>query len=253
MKTEQMNKLIKDRLEVEMAANPIISRGFVTCNNDIVENSAPCLLSGINPSFPKGDEPKTFSYIFSRAIEDENNKGNTYWGKKRKQYCTIYKEMAYLDLFPIRESRQSVFEKALPIELKKDLLEITQTAIEDMKPRLIIHANRASLYYWGLAPQTPWMGYSFELVEPDKYKNFPKSIMTEERLRLFPLYKITGFSDHKERINQVKYPQGTKSSLEGSFFMEYVMEYRKKEDRAMMYTSSEWAEIWKWVKENSIK
>ena len=64
MKTEKMNKLIKDRLEVEMAANPIISRGFVTCNNDIVENSAPCLLSGINPSFPKGDEPKTFLIYF---------------------------------------------------------------------------------------------------------------------------------------------------------------------------------------------
>jgi hypothetical protein len=33
--------------------------------------------------------------------------------------------------------------------------------------------------------------------------------------------------------------------------MEYVMEYRKKEDRDKMYNYTEWVEIWKWVKDPS--
>lgn len=247
-----MNERILNRIEREPEKNQILRRGFVTCNNDQVNIDSPCLLSGINPSFKEGTEHdgviKTF--VFAAAIEDPENKGNTYWGKKREQYCRIYKEMAYLDLFPIRETRQPVFEKAFRenIEIRKDLLEISQKAIEDMHPRLIIHANRASLYYWGFVPEAPWMGYEFKRVTPDVYSEFPRC-MTPERLQQFPFYEITGFSKNPQRINQENYPH--KTALKGSFFMEYVMEYRKEEDRQKMYSAEEWEEIWSWVKKQS--
>ena len=241
-----MNQMILDRIEKESEQNQILKRGFFTCNNDYLHIDSPCMLSGINPSFEKGTEHEGVkTFVFAEAIE--NNKGNTYWGKKRKQYAHIYKEMAYLDLFPIRESSQQVFEKVFRenIKLRKDLLEISQKAIEEMHPRMIIHANRASLYYWGFVPDAPWMGYEFKRVNPNAYPDFPKC-MTQERLNLFPFYEITGFSENSQRINQENFPHGT--ALQGSFFMEYVMEYRKKEDRQKMYSAEDWEEIWNWVK-----
>ncbi len=249
MDNKTMNQMILYRIEKESEQNQILRRGFVTCDNDQVQIDSPCLLSGINPSFMKGTEHEGVikTFVFAAAIEDPENKGNTYWGKKRKQYGRIYKEMAYLDLFPIRESRQPVFEKVFRenIKLRKDLLEITQKAIEEMHPRLIIHANRASLYYWGFVQEAPWMGYVFKRVNPDVYSEFPKC-MTPERLEMFPFYEITGFSKNSQRINQENYPHDT--ALQGSFFMEYVMEYRKEEDRQKMYSAKDWEEIWDWVK-----
>ena len=254
MDNKIMNRLILDRTEKELEKNQLLRRGFVTCNNDQVQFESPCLLSGINPSFKKGTEHESVikTFVFAEAIEDPNNKGNSYWGKKRKQYGRIYKEMAYLDLFPIRESRQPVFEKVFreSIKLRRDLLEISQQAIEELHPRLIIHANRASLYYWGLVPDDPWMGYEFKRVNPDFYLKFPKC-MTPERLDLFPFYEITGFNKDSKRINQKSFPHNT--ALQGCFFMEYVMEYRKKEDRQKMYSAEEWEEIWSWVKSQPSK
>lgn len=249
-----MNRRIRERVAKEPVDDRILKRGFVTCDNDEVECAPCCLLSGINPSVKPGTENDRIedSFQFAGAIEDKKNKGNTYWGKKRKQYHTIYKEMAYLDLFPLRESRQPSFEKAFQERtvLRRDLLEITQEAIEDLHPRLIIHANRASLYYWGFAPEDPWMGYEFERVNPKAYSIFPEC-MTLYRLELFPFYRIKGFRNHSQRINQKKYP--TRTALEGTFFMEYVMEYRKKEDRLKMYSAPEWEAIWNWVKDQNKK
>jgi len=71
--------------------------------------------------------------------------------------------------------------------------------------------------------------------------------MTEERLKKFPLYKIIGYIDNSERINYKR----KSTSLEGCFLMEYVMEYRKKEDRDKMYDKDDWVEIWEWVKKQS--
>lgn len=249
MDNKTMNQMILYRIEKESEQNQILKRGFFTCNNDYLHIDSPCMLSGINPSFKKGTEHEGIkTFVFAEAIE--NNKGNTYWGKKRKQYAHIYKEMAYLDLFPIRESSQQVFEKVFRenIKLRKDLLEISQKAIEEMHPRMIIHANRASLYYWGFVPDAPWMGYEFKRVNPGAYPDFPKC-MTQERLNLFPFYEITGFSENSQRINQENFPHDT--ALQGSFFMEYVMEYRKKEDRQKMYSAEDWEEIWIWVKKHT--
>ena len=282
---EKINQIITDFLfplkkhensKEELAALTLLLRGFVTCNNDSIEKR-PFLLTGINPSFGSQDgEWKFFPggydepFIFRNAT---NSKRQDYWGKKRKQFSDdLCKTMAYLDLFPIRESEQRLFEQVFKnpklTKLRADILSITQDAIEEMKPRLIVHANRQSMYYWGIKPaqeadvdandyEHPWMGYKVKRVVKDiskfnskehlvEIKKLP-DCMTEERLKKFPLYKIIGYIDNSERINYKR----KSTSLEGCFLMEYVMEYRKKEDRDKMYKYTEWVKIWEEVKKLS--
>lgn len=292
---EKINQIITDFLfplsehensKDELAALSLLLRGFVTCDNDSIEKR-PFLLTGINPSFGSHrgewkffpgeyDEP----FTFRGAISD--SKPQDYWGKKRKQFGydqkrkqfsdDLCKTMAYLDLFPIRESDQRLFEQVFKnpklTKLRADILSITQDAIEAMAPRLIVHANRQSMYYWGVKPaqeadvdandyEHPWMGYKVKRVVKDLSKFSSKEhlveikklpdCMTEERLKKFPLYKIIGYIDNSERINYKR----KSTSLEGCFLMEYVMEYRKKEDRDKMYNYTEWVEIWEEVKKQS--
>ena len=281
---EKINQIITDFLfplkkhensKEELAAISILLRGFVTCNNDSIEKR-PFLLTGINPSFGSHDGEWFFpggykQFTFRGAISD--SKPQDYWGKKRKQFSDdLCKTMAYLDLFPIRESEQRLFEQVFKnpklTKLRADILSITQDAIEAMAPRLIVHANRQSIYYWGVKPaqeadvdandyEHPWMGYKVKRVVKDiskfnskehlvEIKKLP-DCMTEERLKKFPLYKIIGYIDNSERINYKRKP----TSLEGCFLMEYVMEYRNKEDRDKMYEYTDWVEIWEWVKKQS--
>ena len=283
---EKINQIITDFLfplkkhensKEELAALSLLLRGFVTCNNDSIEKR-PFLLTGINPSFgPHKGKWEFFPggydvpFTFRKAISD--SKRQDYWGKKRVQFGDdLCETMAYLDLFPIRERDQILFEQVFNnpklTKLRADLLSITQDAIEAMAPRLIVHANRQSMYYWGVKPaqeadvdandyEHPWMGYKVKRVVKDisrfnskehlvEIKKLP-DCMTEERLKKFPLYKIIGYIDNSERINYKR----KSTSLEGCFLMEYVMEYRKKEDRDKMYEDTEWAEIWKWVKDPS--
>ena len=291
---EKINQIITDFLfslkkhensKEELAALSLLLRGFVTCNNDSIEKR-PFLLTGINPSFgPHKGKWEFFpggykTFTFLGAISD--SKPQDYWGKKGKQFGydqkrkqfsdDLCKTMAYLDLFPIRESEQRLFEQVFNnpklTKLRADLLSITQDAIEAMAPRLIVHANRQSMFYWGVKPaqeadvdandyEHPWMGYKVKRVVKDiskfnskehlvEIKKLP-DCMTEERLKKFPLYMIIGYIDNSERINYKR----KSTSLEGCFLMEYVMEYRKKEDRDKMYEDTEWAEIWKWVKDPS--
>lgn len=281
---EKMNQIITDFLfplsehensEEELAALSLLLRGFVTCNNDSIEKR-PFLLTGINPSFGSHDGKWFFpggykQFTFRNAIS--NPKRQDYWSKKREQFGDdLCKTMAYLDLFPIRESDQRLFEQVFKnpklTKLRADLLSITQDAIEEMKPRLIVHANRQSMYYWGVKPaqeadvdandyEHPWMGYKVKRVVKDlskfsskehlvEIKNLP-DCMTEERLKKFPLYMIIGYIDNSERINNKR----KSTSLEGCFLMEYVMEYREKEDLDKMYKYTEWVKIREWVKKQS--
>ncbi len=281
---EKINQIITDFLfplsehensEEELAAISILLRGFVTCDNDSIEKR-PFLLTGINPSFGSHNGKWFFpggydKFTFRDAISNSNSRD--YWGKKRKQFSDdLCKTMAYLDLFPIRESDQRLFEQVFKnpklTKLRADILSITQDAIEAMAPRLIVHANRQSMFYWGVKPaqeadvdandyEHPWMGYKVKRVVKDiskfnskehlvEIKKLP-DCMTEERLKKFPLYMIIGYIDNSERINYKR----ESTSLEGCFLMEYVMEYRKKEDLDKMYEDTEWAKIWKWVKDPS--
>lgn len=259
---ERINKVINDFLfplekhendVINLIATSILLRGFVTCNNDNVEKSS-FLLTGINPSFNRGAEyfPKGLyekqDYTFLKATSQA--KPREFWYKKKEQFGSLCSIMAYLDLFPIREADQRIFNQTFdPFnEFMGKILAITQDAIEEMHPQLIVHANKGSMRYWG-KNQGDWMGYIFEPVDPVTFDERVKGIITPERLQVFPIYKITGLSNHPERINKDIYAHNT--ALKGCFFMEYVMEYRKKKDRQKMYSAKEWEVIWSWVKEHT--
>ena len=53
--------------------------------------------------------------------------------------------------------------------LKSHLLKVTQQAIEELHPKVIIHANKTSGFYWGTVQINPWMGYVSESVLDSKY------------------------------------------------------------------------------------
>ena len=284
---EKINQIITDFLfslkkhensKEELAALSLLLRGFVTCNNDSIEKR-PFLLTGINPSFgPHKGKWEFFpggykTFTFLGAISD--SKPQDYWGKKGKQFGydqkrkqfsdDLCKTMAYLDLFPIRESNQILFEQVFNnpklTKLRADLLSITQDAIEEMKPLLIVHANKESLYYWGIKKNTqagddandyehPWMGYKVKRVTLETYPDLPPCMLQDDRLSLFPLYEIVGFVDSDKRINHIE-----RQETNLKFIMEYVMDDRHPNYNGKLYQQNEekkeWAEIWKWIKDQS--
>ena len=274
---EKINQIITDFLfplkkhensKEELAALSLLLRGFVTCNNDSIEKR-PFLLTGINPSFgSQGGEWKFFpggyeTFTFRGAISD--SKRQDYWGKKKVQFSDdLCKSMAYLDLFPIRESDQRLFEQVFKnpklTKLRADILSITQDAIEAMSPRLIVHANKESLYYWGIKKNTPagddandyehpWMGYKVKRVTLETYPDLPPCMLEYDRLSLFPLYEIVGFVDSDKRINHIE-----RQETNLKFIMEYVMDDRHPNYNGKLYQQNkekkDWEEIWKWVQDH---
>ena len=237
----------------------ILSRGLVGSVNC---GTIPFLLTGINPSYDEKspinwpDDMKPFCFKLATS-----ETGNKYWTNKRNQFGKLCDEMAYLDLFPIRETHQkNGFEKAFKTEndFRGSIIGITQRIIEEnIKPKLIVNANRGSLYYWGIKAKSmigidsndyinPWMGYKVERIVPNQFVDMPQCMLKDDRLILFPLYRIVGFVDSSKRINNDLYKN---THLQNSFIMEYVMEYRNKR-RCLLYNKDEWKEIWEWAKKH---
>ena len=268
---EKINQIITDFLfplnkhensKEELAALSLLLRGFVTCDNDSIEKR-PFLLTGINPSFgPHKGEWKFFPGRYDEPFTFRGAISQDYWGKKREQFGDdLCNTMAYLDLFPIRESEQRLFEQVFNnpklTKLRADLLSITQDAIEAMAPRLIVHANKESLYYWGIKKNTPagddandyehpWMGYKVKRVTLEIYPDLPPCMLEYDRLSLFPLYEIVGFVDSDKRINHIE-----RQETNLKFIMEYVMDDRHPNYKGKLYHKEEWVKIWEWVKEQS--
>lgn len=239
----------------------ILSRGFI--GSDFTKK-IPFLLTGINPSYndKKPDdvwpnEMETFNFK-----EATKKKGSGHWTKKRRQFGFLCDEMAYLDLFPIRETQQrDGFERAFfhQNDFRASILCITQRIIEiEIKPKLIVCSNRGSVYYWGIKQRSdagcdandydnPWMGYKVERVLEQE---LPDCMKKYDRFTRFPLYRIMGFVNSERRINNDYFKD---TNLKGSYILEYVMEYRNKKDINTMYSSitdegrNEWGEIWEWA------
>ena len=89
----------------------LIKRGLVVCENT---HRCALLLTGINPSFDEKDEDGPFF-----GFSDAKDKGSSrYWATKHRQFGgrdsdLVQNHMGYLDLFPLKESRQLRFEKIL--------------------------------------------------------------------------------------------------------------------------------------------
>lgn len=155
------------------------------------------LLTGINPSYdnnPKeSDVPITFNDCKGR-----------YWNplKKIVQPFIDKSMVAYIDLFPLRVTKQlHEFEKHVPLELKAEILRVTQCEIERLRPRLIIHANTTSSFYWGTDAEHPWMGYQLSFVETNAELNAKGK-----------LYHIQGLQETGKRILS-----SGKTNLTGSY------------------------------------
>ena len=239
-------------------AYSILARGFWCCENKPKEGKL--LLTGINPSYNNRtpDKPTTpFADL----------KGG-FWEKKKEQFGELWNDdtMSYLDLFPIRESDQRHFEQSFDNNehvrsIRGNILKVTQDAIEEMKPLLIVHANKDSLYYWGIKKNTPagddandyehpWMGYKVKRVTLETYPDLPSCMLQDDRLSLFPLYEIVGFVDSDKRINKIE-----RQETNLKFIMEYVIDDRNPKYKGKLYQQKdekkEWDDIWNWVKKHS--
>lgn len=185
----------------------------------------------------------------------------SYWRTKRKQFggpdtLLVQNQIAYLDLFPIRERYQNVFEKAFLSynEFRIKMVSLTADAIEQYQPRLIVHANKSSLYYWGLNPATfemdkvnPWLGYHFSPI-------VDKCPILEEYNK-----RVSAFRDEKE----LPIPTGKRyvhlfqmsgrGFKEPVYFLTYIMEYFGMKDwqKVQLLSPDEMTKLWEWCLNNS--
>lgn len=125
------------------------------------------LITGSNPSFDLAKEVPPFKLQYYSMSDACLNSKLQYWRlAKQLFYDNVRKHnIGFVDLFPIRCTDQNDFEcfdSADPKKiLKRNLLQVTQNAIESLSPKVIIHANKKSGYYWGTDKDNPWMGYDF--------------------------------------------------------------------------------------------
>lgn len=155
----------------------ILKRGFWLCINNPIYG---IMLSGVNPSF--NGEEKAIPIPFREC-------SGRYWNPWKRNLA--HYTAGYIDLFPLRVTKQKhEFEKYVPLELKAEILRVTQRELERLKPQLIIHANKSSAFYYGTNPDTPWMGYDLERVE-----------LLGRLGEKGTLYRINGLLNDERRIN----------------------------------------------------
>lgn len=191
----------------------VLKRGFWTCwgNN----KDADVLVTGINPSFTgKQHEPvpalagtleaTEWYHFYSSFSECSGNHWNPILKIVANQFRVNQpheEKAAYLDLFPLRVTSQTDIDK-IPIELRANLLRVTQKEIEYLRPRLIVHLNKGSWFYWGIDREHPWMGYELEKIENYTGKG--------------ELYRIFGMQNTDSKILPL-----TKTNLDGSLLLLY--------------------------------
>ena len=191
----------------------VLKRGFWTCwgNNKDVD----VLVTGINPSFT-GMQHEPFP-AFAGTLEATEwyhfypsfiNCSGSHWNPILKIVANQFRvnqpheeKAAYLDLFPLRVSSQTDMDK-IPVELRANLLRVTQMEIEYLRPRLIVHLNKSSWFYWGIDREHPWMGYGLEKIENYTGKG--------------ELYRICGMQNTDSKILPL-----TKTNLEGTLLLLY--------------------------------
>ena len=181
----------------------ILRRGFWFCLDNPI---CGILLSGVNPSF--NGEEKAMPIPFQKC-------SGRYWNPWKSNLASY--DAGYIDLFPLRVTKQKhEFEKYVPLELKAEILRVTQRELERLQPHLIIHANKSSAFYYGTNPDAPWMGYDLERVE------LPGRLGEKGTL-----YRINGLLNDDRRIN---YGDDGKTKLEGTHLFVCSMQIRLKSE-----------------------
>ncbi len=176
---EVINTWLQDNRVIPSSLREILDRGFWLC----VDNpQGGLLLTGVNPSNGEG-APGNCAFRDCRG---------TYWKPwtTNLQHAISQNKAGYVDLFPLRVSKQKAeFERFVPQELKAAILRVTQAEIERLEPQLIIHANKASAFYYGTVTKHPWMGYDLEQME------LPIKIASKGML-----FKVKGVQNNEDRI-----------------------------------------------------
>ena len=189
--------------------------GFCIVSNPDAKKEG-ILLVGMNPS-DSGDHRDYVDYRRCRKIaEGGSGDPSSFWGPKHEMMGKYDKYVNYIDLLPIRLTKQYDVDK-IDHNYRARLLEITQQHIEEIKPKLIILANSSALYYWGRNTDAVWMGY--QLGEPIR------------RLKgKWELYIINGLrKDEKDLINQEYFSQRNfKTKLEGSYLLCYCQVSKRR-------------------------
>ena len=199
----------------------ILERGY---NYSINENSRDILVTGINPSYRRGEINGNCCYDFNLILQ--NSKYDTYWTSLKKmlfdENINLLNRTAYLDIFYYREKKQLILTKeilpsAVGLSFISDQLNLTQKIIENIiKPKVIIVKNKESGVYWGKLANKGifWMGYDLEFLE--------KTIYGE-------LYKIKGIIETANRIC----PEIINTNLENSLilFSVHINHFTPKEKR----------------------
>ena len=201
----------------------ILKQGLWCCYNP-PETHGGILIVGINPSYDKNciTEPKDCTFQ-----ETINSNGSNYWQTKHDMVRGLSVPVAYMDLFPLRMTKQDSLMKdnVIPIELKAALLQVTQKCIEAIHPRLIINPNMKSNVYWGVNDKYSWMGYDMELVRNPICKG--------------QLYLIRGLKNRDD----VLLPQ-MNTCLEGTYFLQYKYHGNGVLSREQFLTSEDINILW---------
>lgn len=244
--------IIENWLEGNESVKNLLTRGLVVYTNEKVKHPL-LLLSGINPSFNEQENNRQ-DIMLKKFSEAKDHGCSKYWSKKHDQFGgkgseLVQNNMAYLDLFPLKETDQNKFERILRkhTDLRMLLLLETQKEIERLNPKLIVHANKSSLYYWGLNPYTykkddvnKWLNYNFEEMNLDDCPSLRSYLhridFVPKTKRFVHLYKISG-----------------NGFCDGShYFLSYIMEYFGMKDwqKVQLLSPTEMTNLWEWCTNN---
>lgn len=211
------------RQDVSDKTKSILQQGIWCCKNP-VETHGGILIAGINPSYDEkcNGEPKDCTFR-----DTVNANGSDYWQTKKAMVDGLNIPTAYIDLFPLRMTKQYKLmdDEVIPIELKVALLQVTQQCIEAIHPRLIINPNMSSRVYWGLNDKFPWMGYDMEPVDNPMGKG--------------QLYMIRGIKDREDVICPQK-----ETGLKGTYFLQYKYHGNGVLSREQFLTSNDIETLW---------
>lgn len=199
----------------------IKERGF---NYSVNQEPKDILITGINPSFRKGDDNGNMCFDFKIIAKD--TKYDTYWSSLKKlvvdEQIDLINNTACLDIFYFRERDQNFLAKNIlsnpaGLSFVAEQLNLTQHIIEDViKPKVIIVKNKESAAYWGKYADKGivWMGYELEFIENTAFGE---------------LYKIKGLINSTQRIS----PEIKQTNIENSLilFTVHINQYTKREKR----------------------
>lgn len=168
------------------------------------------ILTGINPSFDIKKEKEPYTHQRYSLSESCMNPKRQYWVLAKEIFYenVLSHNIGFVDLFPIRCTDQNDFEQFDSGDtkkiLKRNLLQVTQEEIERLSPRLIIHANKRSSFYWGIDKDYPWMGYEFGDIESSELPNKEELSLLISRAKGIEARTITGITRDDRSIRKNK-------------------------------------------------